>query len=166
MVRITDAAGAAAPSARVTGRWWGEGEAVASASADEDGRVLFPAPAGMDLRRASFEVVNVMATGCTYDWTADTVRALAPGEASPRPLAPTLLSDRPAVRPEDALTLRLAVHNPPRARAAGVALRADGRGAACGGARCACVRGRTQRRELQWRPGYALPAHGDSCGRR
>lgn len=110
-VRIIDSAGAPVVAARVTGRWWGDGEAVASGSADEDGRVRFPAPRGMDLERAGFEVVNVMATGCTYDWTADTVRGLAPGAASPRPLALTLLTDRPAVRPEDPLTVRLALHN-------------------------------------------------------
>lgn len=158
VVRITDAAGVAAPSARVTGRWWGEGEAVASASADEDGRALFPAPAGMDLRRASFEVVNVMATGCTYDWTADTVRALAPGEASPRPLAPTLLSDRPAVRPEDALTLRLAVHNhTPRARVLRVRLSAP-TGDLLPAARTVrvCAGGRSDV-SFEWRPGYAGP---------
>ncbi len=43
-VRITDSAGKPVATARVTGRWWGEVEHVTSASADEDGRAVFPAP--------------------------------------------------------------------------------------------------------------------------
>ncbi len=110
-VRITGDAGRPVPTARVTGRWWGESEHVASASADEDGRVSFAAPPDASLDRWSFQVVNVMATGCTYDWTADVARTIAPGRYSPRQLELTLLTDRPRVAPEDAAVLRLAVHN-------------------------------------------------------
>jgi len=110
-VRICDSAAKPVHTARVTGRWWGDGEAVASASTDEDGRAAFPAPPGLSLDRCSFEVVNVMATGCTYDPTADVARCLAPGELSPRGLDLMLLTDRPTVAPEDAVELRLAVYN-------------------------------------------------------
>ena len=110
-VRITDSAGKPVATARVTGRWWGEVERATSASADEDGRAVFPAPAGIDLDRAGFEIVNVMATGATYDWTADVARTLAPGEHSPRQLELTLLTEAPTVAPGDALELSLAVNN-------------------------------------------------------
>ncbi len=110
-VRIVDSAGRPVATARVTGRWWGEVEHAASASADEDGRTAFPAPAGIDLDRAGFEVVNVMATGATYDWTADVAHTLAPGRHSPRQLELTPLTDAPAVAPGDALELSLAVSN-------------------------------------------------------
>ncbi|MGD9496152.1 MAG: prolyl oligopeptidase family serine peptidase [Armatimonadota bacterium] len=110
-VRITDSGGQPVRTARVTGRWWGEGESVASASTDEDGRAAFAAPPAADLERSSFEVVNVMATGCTYDWSGDVPRCLALGARSPRQLDVVPLTDHPAVAPEDALSLRFAVCN-------------------------------------------------------
>jgi hypothetical protein len=120
IVRIEDAAGAPVDTARVTGRWWGAGETVASASTDEDGRTWFPAPTTASLDEHSFEVVGVMATGCTWDWTADRARRLAPTERSPEPLDLVLLTDRPVVAPHGAVDLTLAVCNagpgPRRAR--------------------------------------------------
>ncbi|MEA3403833.1 MAG: prolyl oligopeptidase family serine peptidase [Armatimonadota bacterium] len=110
-VRVTDAGGAPVHTARVTGRWWADGEAVASASTDEDGRAQFACPPGVAPDVAGFQVVNVMATGCTYDWTADVGRCLAAGWGSPRQLELTLVTDEPSVAPEDALNLRLAVSN-------------------------------------------------------
>jgi len=110
-VRITDASGEPVHTARVTGRWWGDGELVASASTDEEGHASFPAPAGVKLDRASFEVVNVMATGCSYDWVADRLRVIAPGPGSPRQLGLALIGDRPAVAPTEALELGLKVWN-------------------------------------------------------
>ncbi len=123
-VRIIDASGEPVHTARVTGRWWGRDETVASASTDEDGVADFPAPGG-EQRDASFEVVSVMATGCTYDWTADAVRGLAPGPLSPGRLDLTVVNDRPAVEPDGALGLRLVTHNAAkRARSVSIALRA------------------------------------------
>ncbi len=110
-VRIVDAAGAPVPTARVTGRWWGAQEAGASASADEDGRVWFAAPRAGPVERQAFEVVSVMATGCTWDWTADVARRLAPSTQSPGQLDLAVLSDRPAVAPDGAVTLKLAAYN-------------------------------------------------------
>ncbi|MGC9316497.1 MAG: prolyl oligopeptidase family serine peptidase [Armatimonadota bacterium] len=111
-----DADGAPVHTARVTGRWSADGEAVASASTDEDGGAEFVCPPGVAADVADFQVVNVMATGCTYDWTADMGRHLAAGWGSPRQLELTLLTDRPSVGPDGAVTLRLAVTNAGAAR--------------------------------------------------
>ena len=109
-VRITDAEGEPVHTARVTGRWWGGRETVASASTGEDGFASFPAPPGR-FEEMAFEVVSVMATGCTWDWTADRARRLAPGGFSPGQIYLTPLNDRPAVAPDGALQVRLLVHN-------------------------------------------------------
>lgn len=110
-VRIVDAAGEPMHTARVTGRWWGAVESVASASTDEDGRAWFPAPHAAPLERQSFEIVSVMATGCTWDWSADRISRLAPTAESPAQLDLTVLSDRPPVTPGGAVGLRLAAYN-------------------------------------------------------
>ena len=110
-VRIEDATGKPVPTARVTGRWWGEAETVASASTAEDGIAWFAAPGSAPLSTQSFEVVSVMATGCTWDGTADAARRLAPTEHSPGQLDLAVLSDRPAVDPGSAVDLKLAAYN-------------------------------------------------------
>lgn len=110
-VLIEDSAGEPAHTARVTGRWWGERETVASASSDEDGVAWFAAPEGAPLRAQSFEVVSVIATGCTWDWTADVARRLAPAEQSPGQVDLAVLTDRPRVAPDGAVDLKVAVYN-------------------------------------------------------
>ena len=82
-----------------------------SASTDEDGRAWFPAPHAAPLERQSFEIVSVMATGCTWDWSADRISRLAPTAESPAQLDLTVLSDRPPVTPGGAVGLRLAAYN-------------------------------------------------------
>lgn len=111
LVLVEDASGKPVHTARVTGRWWGGAESVASAPTDEEGLAWFAAPASVGLRDQSFEVVSVMATGCTWDWTADAARRLAPTEASPGQLDLTVLSDRPVVAPDGSIDLKFAVHN-------------------------------------------------------
>ncbi|MFW5868290.1 MAG: hypothetical protein ACOCX2_10770, partial [Armatimonadota bacterium] len=123
-VRVEDASGEPVQTARVTGRWWGEREAVASASTDEEGGAWFPAPRSASLRAQSFEVVGVMATGGTWDRTADVARRLAPTEQSPGQLDLAVLSDRPVVDPGGAIDLRFAAYNAgPRERRVRVALK-------------------------------------------
>ncbi len=125
-VTVTNAAGEAVPTARVTGRWWGDGEVVKSASADEEGRALFPAPEGRAEERLSFEVVNVMATGATYDWTADAATTRAVGWASPRQLEISQLDRPPAASLRDSVALSVCVsNNSPEAREAVVRLSAS-----------------------------------------
>ncbi len=109
-VHVVDSGGDPIHTARVTGRWWGTTESVASAPTDEEGHVWFPAPSD-SLEHLGFEVVSVMATGCTWERTADAVRGLAPTESSPGQLDMTVLSDRPTVRAYGATPVRLAVHN-------------------------------------------------------
>ncbi len=124
-VLIEDASGEPVDTARVTGRWWGEQEAVASASTDEDGRAWLAAPGGTSTAGQSFEVVSVMATGCTWDWTADATRRIAPTESSPGQLDLAVLPARTAVAPGGAIDLKLAVYNAgARERRVRVAIRA------------------------------------------
>jgi pimeloyl-ACP methyl ester carboxylesterase len=110
-LQVEDARGDPVPTARVTGRWWGEEEVVASASTDEEGRAWFPAPASAAPRGQSFEVVGVMATGCTWNWPADVARRLAPTEHSPGQIDLAVLSDRPTAVPGGATDVRLMVYN-------------------------------------------------------
>ncbi len=110
LVRITDSEGDPVHTARVTGRWWGREEFVASASTDEEGVAEFPAP-GDDLAEMAFEIVSVMATGCTWDRTADRARRLAPGRFSPAQVYLSPLDDRAAVASDGALQVRLLAHN-------------------------------------------------------
>ncbi len=120
-VHITDTAGTPVATARVTGRWWGEGERVSSASTDADGWCAFPAPAG----GTGFAVVNVMATGATYDWTADQARVgVRDGSAGGQlMLMPAQIT--PATTPDDPLRLGVALFNAlPEARRATVRLQA------------------------------------------
>ncbi len=98
-VLIADSAGEPVALTRVTGRWRGDIERVTSTVTGEDGWCEFPAPvAAQGLR--GFEVVNVMATGATYDWTADRSRGSAPA------LIPASLP--PSVFPEDPLRISVA----------------------------------------------------------
>ncbi|GEM_PF-4895129 len=110
-VRVVDSTGEPVPTARVTGRWWGDREVVRSASADEEGRAWFAAPEDALLERQAFEVVSVMATGCTWDWPADTRRKLATSAQSPEQFDLSVLSDRPVVLPGGCVTLKFRACN-------------------------------------------------------
>jgi pimeloyl-ACP methyl ester carboxylesterase len=110
-VLVTDGSGEPVYTARVTGRWWGEAEVVISALTDEEGRAHFPAPEGVSLERMSFEVIGLMATGGTWDRTADVARRLAPGALSPGQIDLLCLADRPAVAPTGELKVPLLVYN-------------------------------------------------------
>ncbi|MCD6359476.1 MAG: prolyl oligopeptidase family serine peptidase [Armatimonadetes bacterium] len=152
-VRITDSTGEPAGAARVTGRWWGDVERVRSAVTDEQGWCAFPAPVD-DLSRMSFEVVNVMATGATYDWTADRARLLAPGWASPAQLRLTPAQLAPAATPLDPASLTLAVMNaaPERREVVVRLVGADGR-ASPERARISLDAGGRGDVRFTWRPG-------------
>lgn len=69
-VKVVDAGGNPVRQARVTGYWAGLGADALSRPTLSDGVAYFPCPVA-NPRRASFVVLNVMATGAEYDFEAD-----------------------------------------------------------------------------------------------
>ncbi len=110
VVTILDADDRPVHTARVTGRWAGDGEFVASTLTNENGQARFQLPDTMPTG-SGFEIVNVMATGCTYDWTADEARWLSPTGAGLRRIALVSLDDSPRVLPDGSVRLHLAAYN-------------------------------------------------------
>ena len=113
-VRITDSGGGPVSTARVTGRWTGVDERAASAVTDEQGWCELPAaeavaePVSDSL---GFAVVNVMATGCTYDWSADRLQGRAAGWAGPGRLQVIQAALPPDVTAGDPVRVAVAAMN-------------------------------------------------------
>ena len=157
-VTVTDAAGEPVHTARVTGRWWGDGELVSSAVTDECGCASRPAPAGCATERVSFEVVNVMATGATYDWTADAVTTRAVGWASPRQLEIAQLERPPAASWRESLPLPVRVfNNSQEGREVNVRLSAPSGQVVPSGHRVQLGAGESRALSFTWRPGFREP---------
>lgn len=70
-VRIADASGAPVHQARVTVRFSGNAPTGRSGVTGEDGTAFFAYAAGSTTTPPACEIVNVMATGAEYDFTAD-----------------------------------------------------------------------------------------------
>lgn len=83
-VRIVDHGAGPVEHARVTLQWSGAAEGTYSRKTDREGWATFPSPESASDGTVRAEVVNVCATGATYDWPEDRAReaALTPGDAA------------------------------------------------------------------------------------
>jgi len=107
---------------------------------------------------ASFEVVNVMATGATYDWTADAVTTRAVGWASPRQLEIAQLERPPAASWRESLPLPVRVfNNSQEGREVNVRLSAPSGQVVPSGHRVQLGAGESRALSFTWRPGFREP---------
>jgi len=126
-VKIVNAANQPVRSARVTVRWRGAVDGTATGVTDGGGTVRLASPP-VEALPASFagRIVNVMATGATYDFAADSVQAGAGNAGGADNLAVEFVRAPAWSPPGEPVALTVRVHNYGTAGAdARVALHAD-----------------------------------------